>query len=160
MKKLNLFIGFVLFCALTISCTSHPDIAEIEKEIIQLHQDELDAHINKDVSFFTKDLADNYMHVQYGDINYPHKDSLMKKFDDYLNSTTFTRYEDLQKPIVKVSKDGSLAWSIVQVKIEGERKLENDSIYDLNFTCAWISLYEKMDDKWIKLGIVDNFKVH
>lgn len=153
-------IIFLFFVLSFVSCNKKVGIKKIENEILKLHQQEIEAHLNKDVSFFTKDLADNYFHAKHGEITYPNKDSIAANFEDYLSNTTFTRYEDLQKPIVKVSKDGTMAWSLVQVKIEGERKLANDSIYNLNFTCDWISLYEKIDDKWIKLGIVDNFKVN
>ena len=43
--------------------------------------------------------------------------------------------------------------------IEGEQITENDSIRKLNFTCAWITLYERMDNIWVRLGEVDNFKI-
>lgn len=110
------------------------------------------------MSFFTKNIADDYIQVQRGEIIYPTKEEINKRFSEYLNSTEFSKYDNIRDPIIKVSKDGSLAWCIVQMKIEGEQKLKNDSIYQLNFTCAWITLYENVDDTWISLGTVDNFK--
>ena len=77
---------------------------------------------------------------------------------DYLNNTTFTEYRDLQEPIIGFSKDGSVAWSIVQVKVAGKRTIENGAERDLDFTCAWITLYERQGDKWLRLTEVSNFK--
>lgn len=64
----------------------------------------------------------------------------------------------MQEPIVGFSKDGSLTWSIVKVKIGGNRTMKNGAERELDFTCAWITLYEKQGDKWIRLGEVSNFK--
>jgi hypothetical protein len=77
---------------------------------------------------------------------------------DYLDHTTFTEYRDLQEPIIGFSKDGSVAWSIVQVKVAGKRTLNDGTERDLDFTSAWITLYERHADKWIRLGEVSNFK--
>ncbi len=160
MKRRNLFQILLVISIISIhfSCNTNTNMEELEKEILDLHKEMIDAHINKKVDFFTKNIADNYMQVQRGEINHPSKNEIIKGFDEYLNSTTFTKYENLQEPMVKVSKDGSLAWCIVQMKIEGEQKSENNSIRKLNFVVAWITLYEKMDNKWIRLGEVDNFK--
>lgn len=150
-----LIIGII---SVLFSCKTNPDQEAMEKEILKLHRDMIDAHINKNADFFIKDIADNFMQVQRGEINYPSRPELKAKFDEYLDNTTFTKYEDLREPIVKVSKDGSLAWCIVQMKIEGVQKADNDSIDELDFVCAWITLYEKRGRKWIRLGEVDNFK--
>jgi hypothetical protein len=151
-------IAVISIMVAPFSCKTHPGQEEMEREILKLHREMIDAHIKKNTGYFTKDIADNFMQVSHGEINYPSRTELKVRFDEYLNSATFTKYEDIREPIVKVSKDGSLAWCIVQMKIEGVQKTDNDSIGKLNFVCAWITLYEKRGKKWIRLGEVDNFK--
>ena len=57
-----------------------------------------------------------------------------------------------------VSKDGSVAWSIVQVKVAGNRTMDDGTDRDLDFTCAWITLYKLQGNEWIRLAEVSNFK--
>ena len=72
--------------------------------------------------------------------------------------TTFKEYRDLKQPIIGFSEDGSLAWSIVQVKVTGS-SFSNDGIQkDIDFTCAWITLYKNRDNSWLKIAEVSNFK--
>lgn len=75
-----------------------------------------------------------------------------------MNNTEFIEYRDLQDPIVKFSKDASLAYLIVQVKVAGEQKIETDSTESFDVTWAWITLYERQGNKWIRLGEVSNNK--
>jgi hypothetical protein len=79
-------------------------------------------------------------------------------FESYLNDTTFTEYRDLCKPIVGFSKDGSIAWSIVRVKLVGKRTMDDGSEMDIDSTWAWITLYERQGDKWIRLLEASNHK--
>jgi hypothetical protein len=157
-KRIIQVIAVISIISVHFSCKTNPAPEEMENEILELHKEMIDAHISKNAGYFTQDIADSYMQVSHGEINYSSKPEIRERFDEYLNNTTFTKYEDLREPIIKVSRDGTLAWCIVQMKIEGVQKTNNDSIGKLNFVCAWITLYEKRGKKWIRLGEVDNFK--
>jgi hypothetical protein len=152
--------GFIILIisVFAFSCQKSVDIEKLEQELLDLHQETLDAHFNKDVDFFTKDIADGYFQVHEGEFMHPTKEEIHTMFTHYLNSTEFERYDDLREPMVKVSDDGSLGWTIVQVRLVGEQQLENDSVNKMDYTYAWITLYEREDGKWIRLGEVDNYK--
>jgi len=141
------------------SCTKKVDTELLKQELLELHNKTIDAHLNKDAEFFIKDISDDYMQVHNGEFLYPQKDDILKMFKHYLSSTEFSVYKDVAEPIVRVADDGSLGWTIVQVRVVGEQKSETDSIHKLDYTFAWITLYEREDDKWIRLGEVDNFKI-
>jgi len=133
----------IIFIFLTlISCQSTPDFEALRSEILALHQATIDAHWQKDVDFFIKDMAKDYLFVQNGEIQRPQKEEIKTKMNDYINNTTFTEYRDLQQPIIGFSKDGSVAWSIVQVKVAGKRTMDDGTERELDFTCAWITLYQ------------------
>ena len=131
---------------------------DLSQEILDLHKTEIDAHLNKDVDFFVQDISEDYLAVSGGEIRKPTLEETRLKFSNYLNNTVFAEYRDLCEPIIGFSKDGSLAWSIVQVKIVGRRTMDDGSERDLDFTCAWITLYERQDDKWMRLADVSTFK--
>ncbi len=159
MLKNIIFFLFVIFLILgLLACQSGPDLEQYEKEILTLHQEMIDAHLNKDADWFVKDIADDYFSVGRGEIKFPKPDETTARFRNYLNSTEFTKYNDLQEPIIKFSKDGSLAYLIVQVEVAGEQKIASDSIETYNTTWAWITLYEREKDKWIRLEEVSNHK--
>lgn len=131
---------------------------DLSQEILNLHKTEIDAHLNKDVDFFVQDISEDYLAVSGGEIRKPTLEETRLKFSNYLNNTVFAEYRDLCEPIIGFSKDGSLAWSIVQVKVVGRRTMDDGSERDLDFTCAWITLYGRQDDKWVRLADVSTFK--
>ena len=141
-----------------IGCQSSPDVDALRTEILELHKAAIEAHWNKDVNFFEKDISEDYFSVGHGEIHKPTKEEITAQFSSYLNNTTFTEYRDLREPMIGFSKDGSTAWSIVQVKVAGKRAMDDGSEQDLDFTCAWITLYERQGETWIRLGDVSTFK--
>ncbi|MFX1511498.1 MAG: hypothetical protein ACFFCQ_02825 [Promethearchaeota archaeon] len=136
----------------------NPDYKALRAEILALHKKLIDAHWDKNVNFFIQNLSNNYLSVSNGDIRTPTKGEIRAQFTNYLNNTTFEEYKDLREPIIGFSKDGSMAWSIVQVKVKGRRTMDDGSARDLDFICAWITLYERQGEKWIRLGEVSTFK--
>jgi hypothetical protein len=149
---------FIFLMMMFLTCQSNPDYNKLKSEILALHKATIDAHWKKDIGFFTKDLADDFFPVGNGEIRKPTKAEINAQFTSYLNNMKFTEYRDLQEPIIGFSKDGSTAWSIVQVKVAGKRSIENGGTRDVDFICAWITLYQRQGDSWLRLGEVSNFK--
>jgi len=148
----------VCFVFLFVSCRPAPNFDRLRKEILDLHQMAIDAHLKKDVGFFTKDISDDYFSVGNGEIRNPAKEEITSQFERYLHSTTFTEYRNLREPIIGFSRDGSLAWSLVQVKVVGRSPAEFGAERTFDVTWAWITLYERKGDRWIRLGEVSNSK--
>ena len=107
-------------------------------------------HLNKNIDSFLQDYSDDYVLVANGEIRHRSKEEMRSSFSDYLNNTTFTEYKDVSEPIIGISEDGSMAWSIVRVKVMGSRKADDGSVRDFNTTFAWITLYERKDGKWLR----------
>jgi hypothetical protein len=148
----------ILLFMVLFGCHSGPDFEVLKSEILELHRSTIDAHLNNDVDFLVQNLSDGFMSVSNGEIEYPTEEELRSEFSSYLNNTTFSEYADLREPIIGFSRDGSVAWSIVQVKVAGKRKADDGTERDLDFTCAWITLYQREGDRWVKLAEVSNFK--
>jgi len=150
-----IFIGFTV---VLLGCQSSPDFEALKSEIVVLHKTEIDAHWKKDIDFFVRDISEDYMAVSNGEIQRPALEDIRSRFSNYLNNTMFTEYRDVAEPIIGSSKDGSLAWAIFQIKVVGKRTLDDGSARDLDFTCAWLTLYERQDDTWMRLTDVSTFK--
>ena len=152
--------GILWFLLLIFLLACKPDInkEKLKQELIDLHNNQIKAHWDKDITFFTKDLASDYWQVARGEISFPEVNEIRDRFTSYLNSTSFTKYENIEEPMVRISDDGSMAWIIVKVKIEGESIVSDTSDRLLDFTCAWITLYNREDGKWIRQGEVSTFR--
>ena len=72
----------------------------------------------------------------------------------YLAETEFSHYEDLEAPIIGVSEDGSIAWSIVQVRVAGTRTGAEDEQYSYDTRWAWLTLYRRHGDSWKRIADV------
>lgn len=132
------------------------DFQVYRKELIVTHKQTIEAHLNKDVDFLLKDVSENFMSVNEGKISYPSMKEMRESFTQYLDNTEFSVYRDLCDPIIGFSDDGSIAWSTVQVRVEGKTKRDN-KMHDIGFTCSWITLYRRKDDKWIRFTEVSSF---
>jgi hypothetical protein len=151
----------VMLVALTLTlagCQASPDPEALRADILGLHKALIDAHLNKDVDFFVQDISEDYLSVSRGEIRAPTVAEIRATFDSYLNNTTFTEYRDLREPIVGYSKDGSIAWSIVQVRVAGRSAMSDGPEREFDSTWAWITLYERQGDRWIRLGEVSSLR--
>ena len=134
-----------------------PDFEMLQSEIANYHKTLIDAHWEKDVDFLTQGLSEDFLSVSGGEIRRPTQEELQASTSNYLNNTTFTEYRYLREPIITLSKDGSMAWSIAQVKVAGKRKTEDGSERDIHFVCAWVTVFERRGDSWVRLAEVSSF---
>lgn len=133
------------------------DFSTLKEEILALHKASINAHLEKNIPFFTQDVSDDFVAVSRGEINKPTKEETQAMFTNYLENTEFSEYKDLHEPIIGFSKDGSIAWSIVQVKVVGKQKIDEEEA-DLDFVSSWIMLYERQGANWIRLVNASSFK--
>ena len=134
------------------------DCEALGREILRLHEAEIDAHWSKDVEFFARDISEDYLTVAAGEVGRPTPEEIRERFSNYLSNTTFTEYRDSAEPIVGFSKDGSMAWAVFQIRVVGKRAMDDGAERELDFTCAWMTLYERQGDRWMRLADVSTFK--
>ncbi len=151
-------MGFSANLEANVRSESGMDLEALRREILRLHEAEIEAHWRKDVEFFARDISENYLAVAAGDVGRPTAEEIRGRFSNYLGNTTFAEYKDSAEPIVGFSKDGSMAWAVFQIKVVGKRTMDDGAERELNFTCAWITLYERQGDRWMRLADVSTFK--
>ena len=139
-------------------CRPSPDFEALRQEILDLHQKTIDAHWKKEAGFFTAHMGDGYFAVQNGEIRRPTRQDIAAEYERYLDTTTFKEYRDLQEPLVGFSKDGSVAWSVVRVKVAGSERAGTGPEKEFDLVWAWTTLYERKDGRWVWLGETSTFK--
>ena len=142
----------LLALAWSSGCASAPDRAALIDDLRALHAAQVQAHLDGDAEFFGRDLSEDLFSVWGGEIRRPKQEDVRAMFERYLGRTTFSRYEDLEEPLVGVSDDGSLGWIAVRMRIEGVEVLEDGEPAPMGFTCAWLTLYRRDGERWIRLG--------
>lgn len=135
-----------------------PKITELRKELLLHHRRSIKAHWDKDIEYLLSDLSQEFFTISDAEINHPTIEEQRKVFTEYLNHTTFKEYRDMIEPEIGFSDDCSLAWMNVKVKVSGTRKNNDGSTTPVDFTCAWITLYRRVDDRWLRVGEVSTWK--
>lgn len=129
-----------------------------EQKLLRLHRIVMDDHFFGDASGMRSNNAAPFTVVSEGEVFTMLDEEADAGFDRIMSSRDYTVYDDLIRPIVKVSKDGMLGWVTVRVFAKGVRFDKNGKPSGpLEFTSAWTELYEKIDGKWRMTGNVSNF---
>jgi hypothetical protein len=132
-----------------------PNHEKLREEILNIHRNLIAAHLNNDPDHFKGATSDDFLSVVNGEIRKPARAEVEAGLQKYIENTRFTEYRDLTEPIIGFSEDGSTAWSIVQVKVAGSKR---DTGKPIDFTCAWLTLYRREGENWVKLAEVSTFK--
>jgi hypothetical protein len=130
-----------------------PDYDALRSEIIERFEANIQAHWDKDVDFIIDDLGEGFFSMSEAEITYPSKEDQRKRFTEYLNATTFTEYRSISEPEIGFSDDGSTAWGNFRVRVAGVRDGQ-----EFSFDCAWLWLYRRIENRWMRIGEVSTWK--
>ena len=133
------------------------NIEELKNQLFDLHKAGLRAHLEKDIPYFTTNIGDQVMSISNGEIRYASPEQINMMFTNYLNSTEFSIYEDVQDPIVSISDDGSMSWLVANVRVARVRTIEDEQIKFDN-TWAWVMFYRRKNNQCIREGNISTMK--
>lgn len=143
----------LLLCTIFLAGCASSSLRSDREQLLALHEKALRAHREQSIAVLLEDEVEDYVVASRGEIFIPSKQKREESMGPYLRSTKFESYVDTREPIVKVSDDGTLGWVIVRISARGVQEGE-----PLEFTSAWIELYEKRNGRWWRVGNVSNFK--
>ncbi len=135
-----------------------PDFDALRKEITDHFEKNIQAHLDKDVAFIIDDLGEDFFSISEAEVTYPTKEDQKNRFTDYLNNTTFTEYSSLGEPEIGFSDDGSIAWGNFKVRVGGKSMKEDGSESKFNSDCAWLWLFRRVGERWMRIGEVSTWK--
>lgn len=129
-----------------------------EQKLLRLHRIVMDDHYFGDDSGMKAINGQPFTVVSEGEVFTMPDAEADAGFDRIMSSRDYTVYDDLIRPIVKISKDGTLGWVTVRVFAQGVRfGADGKPSGPLEFTSAWTELYEKIDGNWLMIGNISNF---
>ena len=123
-------------------------IADEKVKILKLHNDQRDYHFKKDSIAFANQLSENFISVNKGKINTPKKNETISRYNGYFSTVEFLKWDDVSEPIVRFSKDGSMAYTIVDKIVIVTYKNQNGDIVEGKTHFAWTAIYKKYGTNW------------
>jgi len=136
---------------MALGCAQGPDLDRSRREILSLHESLIQAHLDKDAAALAKPTADDYVSVSRGEVHPMSATDVEAMLAPYLDETEFSHYEDIAEPMVGVSDDGSIAWSIVQVRVAGTRTGADSEPRTFDTAWAWLTLYRRDAESWQRI---------
>jgi hypothetical protein len=146
------FVAMFLFAV--VACQRQPDLNTLRAEIRELHRRDIQAHLEKDAAYLAKPTSPDYVSVSNGEVQPMDANRMERLLSEYLTATEFSEYGDVEDPIVGVSRDGSFGWAIFRVRVAGTRSMPDGSCRVFDTLWAWITLYERSGDEWLRLADV------
>ena len=128
-------------------------------ELMRLHEQQKTAHLGYNAELFVEMFAENLTQLQRGNVSTRTKAENLARFKNYFSSFKFIEWENIKPPIVKISKDGSLATIIVQKRVRGTYKNEKGEEISGQTDFAWLEVWEKIDGKWKIVTVASTEKV-
>jgi hypothetical protein len=137
-------------CLLLVSCDNQslPDLEKEKKEILQLEAKQREYHFTKNAKAFVALFSDEFLSINRGKIDQPTREKSYDRFDTYFKSVDFIKWDDNKEPIVRFSKDGSIAYVAIDKTVITKAMDKNGKeIFDTtNF--AWLTIYKKENNGW------------
>jgi len=129
-----------------------------EQRLLRIHRTIMDDHFWGNMDRMNARNGDSLVIVNEGEVYNVRGEESKARMNRMIGNRDYTVYDDLIRPQIKISQDGTLAWVIVKVLAKGIRyDEEKNPKGPLEFTSAWIELYEKTDGEWRMIGNVSNF---
>ncbi len=136
----------MLFC-LTLATSAR---SQTSRELL-LESNEIQrrAHMENDAALLVSQIADSMLSIQKGEISTVSNAQIQARFENYFKSVKYTKWDDLQEPIIQVSDDGKWAVMFVKKFLDLQYRDKDGNLGDHHFAqYAWESQYRKINGVW------------
>jgi hypothetical protein len=137
---------------------SKVDLEKERVELLRLHKADREAHFRTDVELLQRSSPGEFITVSRGKIQRAKKSDERKLFTEYFRGAKYYEWDDLEEPIIRVSKDGSMAWMITRVRVRRTQRDATGVEKEEKFVYAGIMTYEKQGGKWVRVANVSTFE--
>ncbi len=136
-----------------------PAALEREKaELLRLHRDAREAHFRTDVELLLRDEAEGFVTVSRGKVHRPRREETRRQFEEYFRGAKYYEWDDLEEPIIRVSRDATMAWMITRIRVRRVRRDASGGEREERFVYAGIMTYEKRGGRWTRVANVSTFE--
>ena len=138
-----ILLSLSIYILLTMSCATSVDIEAEISAIEALMDDVTEAHFTGDAEQFYLSNYDKWYDVRQGQIQQVEKEVMIEGTQNYLDDMEFLEVSALDKPVIEVSDDGSLATYLASALVRGY--FQGKPVF---WVFAWQSVLKKFDGDW------------
>lgn len=117
-------------------------------EILAVHNRARAAHFNRDAKLLVSTFADGFADVRNGSIERPDREKSLSRFEAYFQNSTFIEWNDLEPPVIRVSDDSTLAYTIVRKRVRLKTRGSAGAEVEETDVFSWIATYKKIRGVW------------
>ena len=159
MKTLSCVCILIALWFIPTAQNDPPGLQKEINELLDIHKQGREAHFRTNVDLLLSNHPEaGFISVSQGKISQVTKDQSRQRFEAYFKGAQYYEWDDLEPPIIRVSKDGTLAWVITRVKVRRTQKDSAGTAQEQKFVYAGIMTYEKKDGRWIMSANVSTFE--
>ncbi|MEL7249151.1 MAG: hypothetical protein AAFO03_12055 [Bacteroidota bacterium] len=138
----------IVFISVLFACeTPGFDETTARQQILELEQLQRHVHFAADATTFAELLAEPNLSVNRGRVSTSTRAENQERFQGYFDSVHFIEWDDLAEPNICFSKDGTLAYSVLQKRVTVQYPTE-EGLYHGSTDFAWTSIYRRTGDSW------------
>lgn len=156
--KYFLALSFVVVGSVVAQAQTGVDLEKERADLLRLHKSDREAHFKTDVDMLQANAPAEMIAVSEGKIHRDKKVDSRKQFAEYFKGAKYYEWDDLEEPIIRISKDGSMAWMVTRIKSRRTQKDAAGKETEQKFIYAGIMTYEKQDGKWVRVANVSTFE--
>ncbi|HEY0080109.1 MAG TPA: hypothetical protein VGB73_15970 [Pyrinomonadaceae bacterium] len=153
--------ALALLCLTSMTLVQAQSTVDLEKEkaeLLRLHKLAREAHFKTDVDLLMKGSGEEFISVSGGRISRSKPSDERKGFTEYFRGAKYYEWDDLEEPIVRISKDASMAWMITRIRSRRTQKDKAGKEIEQKFVYAGIMIYEKRNGNWVRVANVSTFE--
>lgn len=151
--------GIMIALSLVVmACRQQVDIEAEQRELLNVHETDRRAHFATDADLLLSHSSNEFIMVAAGRIDTTDPPRMREQFGRYFDGATYYAWDDLNPPIVRISKDGTMAWMITRLNVHRVQRDSTGAERERRFVYAGIMTYEKLDGKWLRTANVSTFE--
>ncbi len=141
-----------------LSCAGHtalkPNVEADLRALEALHANQRAAHLGKQAELLVGMFTEPLLQIKDGEIREVSREAGLRRTKAYFAGADFLEWDDIAKPKIRISDDGTMAYVLVQKRV---RLLSDDDgdgqLIEEHTVFAWMEAWEKIDGTW-KLAAV------
>jgi hypothetical protein len=121
-------------------------------ELAAAHARTIEAHRRGDIGMLVADEGERSIVSGRGELRASGREAVRERLGGYFAATRFTRYEDVEVPVVAVSADGTLGWLGCEIEAEGTQTGADGAPSPISYGFSWVELYARTEGRWLRVG--------
>jgi hypothetical protein len=156
MKEFRQNFILVIFITILFGCQNRVDIEKEKSEILKLHELNNQALLTENVEMMFSVYPEGVLLVSDGKVEKSTRAETEKIFTSLFSSVDYSEAGDIEKPIIHISADGSMAWAVRQFRLKLSYQDSTGIEKTFEDLGAELSVYEKRNSQWVLVAVAES----